>query len=358
MKIIDRYLAKQSIAAILLVSVALLGFDLFFTLVHELKVVGKAQYTLSMALNYLLLTAPTRLYAMFPWSALIGTLISLGALANHSELVVLRTAGVSVMRIGWAVLKGTFILLVVVLFLGEGIGPVTEKLAQNMRMSALSSGQTIETSDGWWLRQGREFIHVQSVKSDQNLLGLTCYQFDEERRLIRAFFAEKAEKVAEAGEEWILKNVQGTQFLSNKTKTFHQAEMKMTLVFDTEVLEASMMKHPERLSAAMLWRTIQNREQNALNVQTYQVAFWTKVFQPVVILAMIFLAIPFVFGPLRSVSMGLRIVVGILVAFSFHTLSNLFTSLAIVYQFYPLLAVLTPILILLLVAGWMVKRVR
>jgi lipopolysaccharide export system permease protein len=355
MKIIDRYLAKQSIVSILLVSVALLGFDLFFTLVHELKVVGRAQYTLSMALSYLLLTAPTRLYAMFPWSALIGTLISLGALASHSELVVLRTAGVSVMRIGWAVLKGTFILLVVVVFLGEGIGPVTEKLAQKMKMNALSSGQTIETVDGWWVRQGKEFIHVQSVRSDQYLTGVTCYQFDEERRLTRAFFAEKAEK---KGKDWILKNVHGTQFLSSKTKTFHQKEMKIALMFDMEVLEASMIKHPERLSAAMLWRTIQNREQNALNVQAYQVAFWTKIFQPVAIIVMIFLAIPFVFGPLRSASTGLRIVVGILVAFSFHTLNNLFTSLAIVYQFYPLLAVLTPILILLLVAGWMVKRAR
>jgi len=355
MKILDRYLAKQAIAAILVVSVALLGFDLFFNLVHELKVVGRGEYTLSQALSYLLLTVPTRIYVMFPWSALIGTLISLGALASRSELVVLRTAGVSVIRIAWAVLKGTFILLVVVVFLGEGIGPVTERLALQIRTNALSSGQTIETPDGWWLRQEKSFIHVQSMQSEDDLLGVTYYQFDEARRLTRAIFAEKAVK---SGNHWLLKKVRGTQFLPQKTTTFDEDELSVDFTFDTEILEASLVKHPERLSMLVLWRTIQHQEKNALNAQAYKLAFWTKVLQPVAIILMIFLAIPFVFGPLRSVGMGLRVVVGILVAFLFHTLKNLCTSVAIVYQLDPLLAVLFPILILLLVGGWLTKKVR
>ena len=355
MKILDRYLAKQTIAAILLVSLALLGFDLFFNLVHELKVVGRGHYTLSNALGYLSLTAPTRLYAMFPWSALIGTLISLGALASHSELVVLRTSGVSVNRIIWAVVKGAFILLLFVVFLGEGLGPVAEKEAQQMRTNALSSGQTIETPDGWWLRQGKSFVHVQSMQSESNLLGVTYYQFDEKRRLRRAIFAKKAVK---AGDKWFLKDAQVTQFLPHQTKAFHQQSVEIDCVFDTEILEASLVKHPERLSMLVLWRTIQHQEKNALNVQAYKIAFWTKVLQPVAILLMIFLAVPFVFGPLRSVGMGLRVVVGILVAFLFHTLKNLCTSVAIVYQIDPLFAVLSPILVLLLAGVWSTRRVR
>lgn len=355
MKIIDRYLAKQVILAILVVSVALLGFDLFFNLVHELKVVGRGSYTLGVALQYLALIAPTRLYAMFPWSALIGTLISLGFLANHSELVVLRTAGLSVFRISVALLKGAMILLIFVLILGEGIAPTTERLGQNKRMSALSGGQTIQTLFGIWVRQGNEFIHIHSVLSDDELIGVTCYQFDDNRKLMKAFYAQSAKR---SGDAWQLNHVQGTKFLADKTEVFKAISLNIPQVVETEILEAAMVKHPERLSLIVLWRTIEYRTQNELNTQVYKMALWTKLLQPVVILMMVLLAIPFTFGPLRSVSMGFRVVAGILVAFSFHTLNNFLVPLAVVYQFPPFLAVLLPILIFGMGWVWLMKKVK
>src|SRR5437016_4403641 len=93
--ILDKYLAKQIIGIILVTSLALLGIDLFFNLVNELKIVGKGSYHSGEMLSYLALTAPTRFYVMFPWSALIGTLIALSMMANHRELVVMRTSSIS-----------------------------------------------------------------------------------------------------------------------------------------------------------------------------------------------------------------------------------------------------------------------
>lgn len=355
MRIIDRYLAKQIISAILVVSLALLGFDLFFNLVHELRIVGRGTYTLMAAFEYLALIAPMRLYAMFPWSALIGSLISLGFLANHSELVVLRTSGISIFRISLSVLKGASVLLVFILILGEGIAPITERLAQNKRTSALSGGQTIQTPFGIWVRQGNEFIHIQSIRNPNELWGITCYQFNDYRKLTKAFYAKTAKR---EGSIWKLENIQGTEFLQDRTKTFEFKSSIMQKMLETEILEAGTVKHPERLSLLLLWRTIEHRTQNELNAEVYKVALWTKIFQPVVILMMVFLSIPFVFGPLRSVSTGFRVVVGILAAFTFHTVNNLLVPLAIVYQFPPLLAVLCPILLFGGVGIWLMKRVK
>jgi len=355
MKILDRYIAKQIIAMILIVAVALLGFDLFFTLVHELKVVGKGQYTLASALAFIAFTIPTRLYTMFPWSALIGALISLGALANHSELVVMRTAGVSVLRMTGFVLKAALILAVVAVFLGEGIAPVAERLAQNNRTLALSGGQTIETAFGLWVRQGQEFIHIRAVRANGELLGVTRYQFDSNRQLKEAIYAESA---VPEGKGWRLNKVQGTQFTPKKTKAFRDETQFVANLLEVEILETATIKHPERLSLRALYRTIQHRLKNDLNAQTYELAFWTKILQPLVILMMVFLAVPFIFGPLRTVSMGFRIVVGICVAFLFHTLNNLFVPLAVVYQFPPFIAVLCPIIVFSGFGIWLLKRVK
>jgi lipopolysaccharide export system permease protein len=355
MKILDDYIAKQIIKTILIVALALLGFDLFFKLVDELKFVGRGQYTLSTAFTFLLLTIPSRLYAMFPWSALIGALIGLGALANHSELVVMRTASISVARITWAVLKAAFILMFFVVLLGEGVAPTTERLASDKRTLALSGGQTIQTDFGLWVRQGREFIHVQTIRPNGELLSVTRYQFDTHRRLTKTLFAERAVLVDNA---WHLYEVRGTELLADKTRTFKTETQIIETLLEPEILETAMVKHPERLSLPALFRVIQHRSKNALNTQSYQLAFWTKILQPIVILMMVFLAVPFVFGPLRTGSQGRRLVVGILVAFLFHTVNNLFAPLAVVYQFSPILAVLPPILAFSGAGIWMLGRIK
>lgn len=355
MKILDNYIAKQIIVMILIVAFALLGFDLFFKLVEELKFVGRQQYTLSTAFIFLMLTIPSRLYAMFPWSALIGTLLGLGVLANHSELVVMRTASISVARITWAVLKAAFIVIFFVMVIGEGIAPITERLASDKKTSALSNGQTLQTDFGLWVRQGQAFIHVQTIRPDGALLAVGCYQFDAHRRLTKALFAERAVLV---DNRWHLYQVSGTEFLHDKTRHFKEETQIMQNLLVPEILETAIVKHPERLSLPALFRTIQYRTKNALNTQTYELAFWTKVLQPLVILMMVFLAVPFVFGPLRTGTQGRRIAVGILVAFLFHTANNLFAPLAVVYQLPPILAVLSPIIAFSGIGIWMLYRAK
>jgi lipopolysaccharide export system permease protein len=355
MKILDNYLARQIMITIIIVAFALLGFDLFFKLVDELKVVGKAQYTLSTAFEFLALTIPSRLYAMFPWSALIGALIALGALANHSELVVMRTASISVARITWAVLKAAFILMFFVVLMGEGVAPTTERLANDKRTLALSGGQTIQTDFGLWVRQGREFIHVQTVRADGELLGVTRYQFNAHRQLTEALFAERAIRV---DKQWDLNQVRGTRFLRDKTVSFKHDTQIIQNLLEPTILETALVKHPERLSLRALLKTIKHRSKNALSTENYELAFWTKILQPIVILMMVFLAIPFVFGPLRSGSQGRRVLVGIFVAFLFHTVNNLFAPLAVVYQFPPIFAVLLPIVVFSGVGVWMLRRAR
>ena len=353
MNILDRYIAKQIILTIVIVAFALLGFDLFFNLVHELRAVGKGGYTLSIAFQYIALTLPNRLYLMFPWSALIGSLICLGALANHSELVVMRTAGVSVLRITGSVLKAAIILMIFIVFLGEVIAPTAERIAQNKRTQALSGGQSLKTMFGLWVKQGQDFIHIKTIEADGTLKGITRYRFNSDRQLIQALYAEKGK---EKDLEWELSEVKRTDFTLKETKTLNEETLMVPQLLDREILETSLIKHPERLSIPALWRAMVSREKNDLSTESYELAFWVKIFQPLIIIMMVFLSVPFVFGPLRTVSTGFRIVVGIFVAFSFHTINSLFSPLAVVYQFPPLLAVLLPIVVFTAFGFWMLKR--
>jgi lipopolysaccharide export system permease protein len=107
-----------------------------------------------------------------------------------------------------------------------------------------------------------------------------------------------------------------------------------------------------------LWRVIKSRLAQELNADEYQRAFWMKVTQPFIALVMVFLAVPFAFGPLRSSSMGLKILVGVLFGFSFHTLNSIFGPLTAVTGLSPMLAAFIPLMLFFMFGTWMVLRVR
>ena len=98
-------------------------------------------------------------------------------------------------------------------------------------------------------------------------------------------------------------------------------------MLDPEVLQTSKIKHLECLTLIKLYRVIKSRIAQELNATEYERAFWMKMTQPFAALVMVFLAVPFAFGPLRSASMGLKILIGVLVGFSFHTLNSIFGPL-------------------------------
>ena len=88
----------------------------------------------------------------------------------------------------------------------------------------------------------------------------------------------------------------------------------------------------------------------------YRLAFWEKLLQPLTITSLVLVAISFVFGPLRSVTMGYRVFAGVVVGVVFRTLQDLLGPASIVFGFEPLIAVVAPALVLILIGGGMLRR--
>lgn len=354
MNILDRYIGKQIIIAISVVAFALLGIDVFFYLVNELRFVDKGDYTFTKALIFILLTIPRKIYIIFPWAALLGSLLALGNLSKNSELVAMRVAAVSVPRIAWSALKVGILLTIVMFIFGEIISPATEGWAQRKRTLALSKGQAIQTQFGVWVRHNNEFINVGAVTQPGNLKDVTRYNFDQKLQLQAVDHFARAIKQEH---DWQLQDVHGTKFSEHGTEVVIADKSTTADLLNTEILQVSTVKHLERLSLTKLWRVIKNRLAQELNATEYERAFWLKVVQPFTALVMIFLAVPFAFGPLRSASLGLKILVGVLVGFSFHTLNSIFGPLTTVTGLSPMLAAVIPTIMFLILGSWMVSKV-
>ncbi|KFX69798.1 permease [Pseudomonas taeanensis MS-3] len=348
---LDRYIGSQVIVAILGVLGVIVGLALLFAFIDELGDV-EGNYGLLEASWYVFLTLPRRVYEMLPMAALIGCLIGLGGLASSSELTVMRAAGVSIGRIVWAVMKPMLALVLAGILIGEYLAPWSENLAQSDRAMAQGGGEAQSAKRGLWHRQGEEFVHINAVQPNGVLYGVTRYRFDDQRHLQSSSFARRA---LYQGDHWQLEDVATTNFLGRSTEVVEAASERWDVELNPQLL-GTVVLEPDALSVTGLWRYIHYLAEQGLNNGQYWLAFWTKVLQPVVTAALVLMAISFIFGPLRSVTLGQRVFTGVLVGFVFSIAQDLLGPSSLVFGFSPLLAVLIPAAICALAGIGLLRR--
>ena len=353
MRILNQYLRRMVISSTFFVALILLGVESLLEFISQLSSIGVGHYGLWQALLVMLMRLPTDLYQLFPMAGFLGCLIGLGRLASGSELVVIRSSGVSVLQITFAVIKAAIIMIVVITLVGELIAPMLAVRAEQVKTKALGQHIKLKTQGGIWLRNHHAFVHIGHILDDKQIADVNEFVFDDHHHLLSSHFAKQG--YYDQG-HWYLKNPLISRFINHQVKVRNEKLQRLSIHFDPTLLEKGEHAIGQQ-SVWQLYQLIHYRMKAKLNSSSYQFAFWQRIIQPITTLVMICLGVPFIFGSLRSASMGSRILVGVMVGFAFYMLNQFFGPLAMVYQLSPLLAALMPtLLVALLVAALLIKR--
>ena len=352
MRLLDRYIGKVVIASILLVITVVVGLDVIFALIDELQNL-EGNYQTFEAIQYVIATIPKRIYEFISLSVLIGCLIGLGSLANHSELTVMRAAGMPVMRIAYAVIKPALVFVCAGVLIGEYLVPYTETYAQSQRALAQSGNEALKSKHGYWHREGNTFMHFNAVLPGGVLYGVTQYQFDKQRRLQQSSFARKA---IFQGDHWVLQNISVTDLHEDRAVKQELASLRWDTELTPQVLKVVVIE-PEDLSIRGLYTYTNYLVEQGLNAKKYLLAYWKKLLQPLAAVVMVLVALSCIFGPLRSVTMGFRIFSGVILGLLFKYSEDFLGPASIVFGFDPMFASLAPILLFFMVALVLLKRV-
>ena len=174
MKLLDRYIVRSILGAIMAVLLVLLGLRTFIEFVGQLNDV-EGDYTLLKAAAFVALRTPRAIFEMLPAAALLGALLGLGSLATHSELVVMRASGVSRVRLMASAGLAGVVLMVVMALLGESIAPSAGQYARQLRAAAKHQDLTMATGTDVWLKQGPVIVNLRQLNED---VAGTRKQFD------------------------------------------------------------------------------------------------------------------------------------------------------------------------------------
>lgn len=352
MGIIDRYVGKTIFASTFLSLFVLIGLSSIIKFVEQMKNVGQGTYDVWHAAYFVILKMPVEIAVFFPMAALIGALIGLGSLASSSELVVMQAAGLSKMRIAGAVLKTAIPMVLVVMVLSEFVAPSTDKEAYSMRDQARSGQVKVTNKYGVWVKDGGAFVSIGRMNSQSQLFDLQLYFFNKKMELERAVLARKA--VYQQG-SWALTNVSMSHFLVDKIDVTKMDEYTWNTDLTPKKLEV-VLSDPDKMSMRDVYNYITYLESNDQDANRYWLTLWRKAVLPFTIVVMMLLSVSFIFGGLRTVTMGTRLIFGIASGFTFHVLGELFGPASLVFGLPPILGALLPSILVLAIAMYLLKR--
>ncbi len=354
MKRLSRHVSVTVLLAMLMVQAMLLGLDLVFSFIGELDNV-RGGFGAWQAFQYTLYILPSHSYEILPMSALIGALVGLGTLASNSELTIMRAAGVSLARIVWWVVRGALVVILLGMALGEYVVPITEQRGDALKARALGQDYQPGRITGYWQREGNELINIRVVTPEGELLGVSRYAYNADGQLQQAVFAARGDYHSS---HWQLHDVQTTEYLPDASAQVSTlANLKWQIDLTPEFLRVAAAP-PQQLGLADLHSFAQYLKRQTLDSGTYDLQFWKKILSPLAVLSMMLVACSFIFGPLRSVTLGFRIITGVLIGLGFRYVQDAAGFASLIYHTPPLLSVLIPIALTMVLGGFALYRAR
>ncbi|MCL5254949.1 MAG: LPS export ABC transporter permease LptG [Gammaproteobacteria bacterium] len=351
--ILDRYIGKTVLMTTLLSLMVLTGLSALIRFVEQIRAIGRGTYDMADVIAFVLLSLPRDIELFFPMAALLGGLIGMGLLASNSELTVMMAAGRSRLNLIGSVMKSAIVMMIAVLVIGEWIAPNLESQARQLRAQAISGGSLISGDHGIWAKDGNHYIHIGEVADTGRLHNVTIYQFSD-RVLEKVVHGGRATYI---GPEWRVHDAQYTELLDDEVRNYQLASWSWTSTLTPEKL-AVVTVRPESLSISGLYGYVAYLQSNRQDASRYELAFWRKVLVPFTVAVMLLVALSFIFGPLRSVTMGARILLGVITGFVFHVFNEVFGPISQVYNLTPVLGALLPGIVFATAALYILTRNR
>lgn len=439
-KIISRYVKTNALFAMIFAVLGLWALQLVFAYLAELEDISDS-YTYFDAIRYILYKSPYYLQLFTPTGALLGAVVGLGLLANNSELIVMRAAGLSIYRIVSWVLQPAFIFVILALGINQYVLPETNLMANQIRkpdtallasvngywtlQNAPAVGETAQQEGGtghniiyidyadangnigkvkrWHLDKDNNLTAVSQAaggvyapkanqqnnpsvqnlsKSEQDLLN---YQWD----LVDVTTLKLAERASIMRSEQTVENQLATEAAANTDAGTNintkinpntgnapvSVDQSRNIVLDNEPLVVKqtqsedvinlpispnsvylLTRRAEDLSLTQLYDHKQFNASQGTRSLEHEVAFWQKLLSPFAILSLVIVACSFVFGSLRTHSLGLRIVVALIFGLLFSYIQDLTSFVSLATGASPLLMVLLPIIASALLGFYLIQR--
>jgi lipopolysaccharide export system permease protein len=319
MNTLDRYLYRTVLLYTFMAMMVLLVLGALVVFISQQNDIGVGSYSAADAFLFTLLNTPQQAFELLPIGAMIGALMGLGYLASGSELVITRASGVSVWRIAWPVGLAGVTLALIMFGIGEYAAPSMSQFAKREKTTSKLADVSFAGTSSAWVKDGNRILRVQTGEVDRAFGGVSVFELDGPTRL-RSIQRAARISVADPG-RWSLHNVASSRFEKDKIEGDTVNELTLRSTVNPEFLGLAATD-PQMLTLRGLASYIDHLRRNHLDTASYEIGYWSRIARLFAVVVVTLLALPFVFGPLRTTGAGTRTVVGVLLGVVFFLITR------------------------------------
>ena len=335
--LISRYLCREFSRSFFLCLTLFLGLSLLVDFFDRLDDFIKYAAPASTILRYFLFKAPLFITQSAPAAALTGSLLSLGLLARHRELLALKTCGVSAWQIARPLLFVASILSVGTLVWNEFVVPYSfhkSRYINTVEIKRKTFHGLFHEQDFWYHGEN-VFYHIDHFDSRRNMLfGLTIYMLDGN------FHVRSLVEISQAywhEGRWNFDNVQ-EKSLSSEQNNLSFDKTYGTWLQETPEDFTLVDMEAEEFSFQQLRAHIANLQRKGLDTTEYQVDLQLKGAVPAATLAMTLLGIALAIPGARQFTLPTALGFALMGGFGYWIILALTVSLGHSGVLSPLLA--------------------
>jgi lipopolysaccharide export system permease protein len=290
--ILDRYVTKQFLFYFI---AGLLVFVTLFMTIDFITSASRYQVDLAVYGKYYSYYTLEIIYQLIPVACLLATVFTLSSLNKNSELIVMFSLGMSLLRVSLPIIIMVTVFSVATFFLSnEFMTKVIDKknyiyLAQMKKkpwMYATSKQENI------WYRSGQNIFNIDLLNAKEaRAFGVTVYTFSLEWSLQQILEAKEAK--IENG-QWTLENGKVTVFYDASAAPISEPFGQRVLTLGENVID---IKTSSKASASMgvreLKKYIERNKDAGLNTTAFEVDYHAKFSFVFTAIVMVLLGIPF-----------------------------------------------------------------
>ena len=348
MNTVFRYVFWQITKMIGLVLAIIAVLELFVLFTTESGSMGTGGYGLHAMVVYVFMSWPNQVYQLMPMIMLLGGTLSLGNLAIHNELVVLRTAGVSIKRLSTYVFACACIVSAFAFAVGEGVAAPMVNYANNYK-NAMVNLYKVADQKSLWFRNNKQIIYIANVGAHK-LRDVQLFNFStKDLSLLRVEEAQTAEVYPD---HWQLHNISTDSWSHDRVKTYttKTAALKIKANPD-EILRSTdgrgvvKMGHGVGQSDTLwgLYHVIKERVKLGLASKDFYFAVWQRLLQPFMAIFMLLQAVPIIFKSFGRMVLGKTIFLSLFISFFVYILNQFIGPMCLLLKFPSFLAAMLPI---------------
>lgn len=359
MRILDRYIIKELAGPFLFgicaFSSIFIGTDVLFKMARFITEQGAAIGTVAKLFLYSL---PRIIVLTFPMSMLLASLLSFGRLSGNSEIVAMKTGGISFYRLIAPVVIVAFFVSICAMFFNELVVPAANAAYTRTVREEINKAQLTTTQDHVMIRDIKDGLiqritYARQFNAETNTMqGVDIQEFESER-LARIINAEQAKW---NGKTWDLVNgiIYAVDSDGNLERTL-RFQQQVINVEKTPLEISREQKQPKEMSIKELKTHIKVREREFVSTNALQVELHQRIAIPLASLIFTLIGAPLGLQPHRS-SSSIGLGLSIVIIFVYYSIMTVSTAVGQSGTLPPVLGAWLPNLLMIGFGAWLIHR--